>query len=520
MTKNILYSALFVATVLSSCTGKFEEYNRDLYGATDEDLLRTAQNGNELKNLITWVVPNQENGYQMTFSIVGGPLSGFAAATGFIDDIASYTPRSGWVDYPYKDTYANHLYANFRPILNTTKGDLSMPNYAIGSILRIAITHYVSDIYGPVPYSKVTGISLDAVYDTQKELYTAMLADLKAAAEALDANPIVAEKYADYDDVYGGDLRKWTKYARSLMLRMSLRISKADPAMAQEYAEWAVSKGVITENADNAEIKSNDNPYTKIEQNWGDQRVGADIVGYLTAYNDPRLEKMIKPGSTGLFVGLIAGEKDIKKDGDTRNKYAYTNTTNTSPMMWISAAEVSFLKAEGKLLGWNMGTEDAKTLYENGIRLSFEQWGASGVEDYLKVTSLRKGYVDPIQPDHSNPDFKSDVTVAWDSANGDVEAEKAMIATQKWIALFPYNTIEAWAEWRRTGYPNLLPALVNKSGGAVEDIHRVNGRDRGGMRRLTFPQSEYENNKEGLQSGLQDLGGEDSYATDLWWAKQ
>ena len=128
--------------------------------------------------------------------------------------------------------------------------------------------------------------------------------------------------------------------------------------------------------------------------------------------------------------------------------------------------------------------------------------------------------MDPIQPDHSNPDFKSDVTVAWDSANGDVEAEKAMIATQKWIALFPYNTIEAWAEWRRTGYPNLLPALVNKSGGAVEDIHRVNGRDRGGMRRLTFPQSEYENNKEGLQSGLQDLGGEDSYATDLWWAKQ
>ena len=519
MTKKILIVALFAGVLLSSCTGKFDEYNRDLYGATDEDLLRTAQNGAEVKNLATWVIPNQENGFQMTPNIVGGPLSGFAAATGFIDDIAAYTPRSGWVDYPYADTFGKHLYTNYRPILNAAKGDLSQPNMAIGSITRIAITHYVSDIYGPVPYSKVTGEATKAVYDTQKELYTAMLADLKAAAEALDANPIVSTKYEPFDPVYKGDLTKWAKYARSLMLRMAIRISKADPAMAQEYGEWAVANGVIESNADNAVMPSADNPLTKIEQSWSDSRIGADVVAYLQAYSDPRLEKMAKPGSTGLMVGLLSGETSIKSNADVLGQYASTNIEKESPITWINAAEVSFLKAEGTLLGWNMGGQSAQELYENGIRLSFSEWGANGVDEYLKVTAKRGGYTDPIQPSHSNPEFKSEVTVAWDSASGNVEAQKAMIATQKWIALFPYNTIEAWAEWRRTGYPNLLPALNNKSGGAVEDIHQVDGRDRGGMRRLTFAQSEYDNNLEGLQPAIQDIGGKDSYSVDLWWAK-
>lgn len=130
-----------------------------------------------------------------------------------------------------------------------------------------------------------------------------------------------------------------------------------------------------------------------------------------------------------------------------------------------------FLKPKPHYWEWNVGGQSAKELYEQGIRLSFEQWGAEGVDQYLQVTDTRGGYSNPIHPEYSLPTFKSNVTVNWDSAAGNVEQQKAMIATQKWIALFPYNTVEACVEWRRTGYPNLLPAVSNLSGGAKWKIY-------------------------------------------------
>lgn len=52
------------------------------------------------------------------------------------------------------------------------------------------------------------------------------------------------------------------------------------------------------------------------------------------------------------------------------------------------------------------------------------------------------------------------------NAAADFETNLERIITQKWIAIFPLGT-EAWTEHRRTGYPRLLPAVVDNSGGAV-----------------------------------------------------
>ena len=49
--------------------------------------------------------------------------------------------------------------------------------------------------------------------------------------------------------------------------------------------------GVITENADNAQIATKDNPAFKMAVDWGDSRAGADIVDYMNAFSDPRREK-------------------------------------------------------------------------------------------------------------------------------------------------------------------------------------------------------------------------------------
>ena len=121
----------------------------------------------------------------------------------------------------------------------------------------------------------------------------------------------------------------------------------------------------------------------------------------------------------------------------------------------MNAAEVAFLKAEGALRGWTMGAT-AKQLYEDGVKLSFEQHNADGVDAYLADnTSTPALYKDPVNPAFSYAGTAPTITVKWDdSAEFEVNLER--IITQKWIANFPLG-LEAWAEYRRTGYPLLMP---------------------------------------------------------------
>ena len=113
---------------------------------------------------------------------------------------------------------------------------------------------------------------------------------------------------------------------------------------------------------------------------------------------------------------------------------------------------------------------------------------------------------DPKNPENSFSG-SSDVTIAWDdAASNELKLEK--IITQKWISLFP-NGQEAWSEFRRTGYPRLIPVVVNYSGGLIDTEEFV--------RRTPFPSEEYNIHNEGVQTGVELLGGPDNGGTRVWW---
>jgi hypothetical protein len=172
----------------------------------------------------------------------------------------------------------------------------------------------------------------------------------------------------------------------------------------------------------------------------------------------------------------------------------------------MNTAEVYLLRAEGALRGWNMGGT-AQSLYEMGITASFDQHGVSGAATYMADNVKKaKAYVDPNFP-VNNGVALNNVTVAWDgSATNEVKLQK--IITQKWIAGFPEGQ-EAWSEYRRTGYPKLLPVLKNTSGGTINSAL--------GIRRVNFVQSEKDGNPGGVASGVAKLGGADNGGTRLWW---
>lgn len=517
--KHILYSAiaLGLALGLGSCTENYEDYNHNPSGVSKQEM---EQGGYSLiaamNNLESWIIPTDVNTNQFTECLLGGSYGGYIADSnpGFNGkNFAQYSPENTWNRVLFKDVIPKaFIFSN--EVKNVTEDPVPL---AVTQVIKVAIMQRVTDAYGPVPYSKVGADGqITAPYDGVETIYNTMLDELEQAVNTMTEHR-TSDFNAKADRIYGGSVDKWIKFANSLRLRMAMRVSNVSPGKAKEVAEAAVNHemGVMTTNDDNAFLTpSSTNPFEVVmyEYNGGDSRISGDITSYMNGYNDPRRAAMFTPstfeGHTSEYIGIRSGI--TIPDGNTAHQYSNYNVTTSGKLLIMNAAEVAFLRAEGALRGWNMGGT-AKSFYEQGIRLSFDQWGVSGADTYLADNILTPAkYTDPIGINNYTG-RTSVITIAWDDAAA-FEANLERIITQKWIANFPLGQ-EAWAEIRRTGYPKLMPVVVNNSGGTVST-------DRG-VRRLAYPQEERLNNQENyLQavSGL--LGGADNMGTDLWWAKK
>ena len=282
-------------------------------------------------------------------------------------------------------------------------------------------------------------------------------------------------------------------------------------AEAQSIAEKAVTAGVIEKNDDNALFHVAENRSALCFNDWKDYRVGADIICYMNGYADPRRDKYftkVKNNDQEGYYGMRIGINSPFSDDDMITSYS-------NRYVWMTASEVAFLRAEGALRKWNMGGE-AKDFYETGVKLSFEEHGASGAEDYLNSIASPSGYTDPLGSYSTGS--PANITVKWNEMGEQAfEENLERIITQKWIALFP-NGIESWSEHRRTGYPKLLPVVVNKGRNVSTEA---------GMRRLMYPNEEYTQNSFHLNNAINVLikessnnQGGDTGGTHVWWDRK
>ena len=82
------------------------------------------------------------------------------------------------------------------------------------------------------------------------------------------------------------------------------------------------------------------------------------------------------------------------------------------------------------------------------------------------------------------------------------------IALQKWLALFPYNSLEMYADIRRTGRPHLYDRIHTDD--ETVGVNQLPAR-------YLYPEDEITKNKSEYQNGLKLLGGEDKITTRVWW---
>lgn len=526
MKKRNTYSLLLLSVVLLSmaaCTDNFSDINRNPNEVTDEQLqANNYKTGTNIKTLQSLVVPVQEHMYQFLESLCGGPYGGYIGAT--VDTwrtkFETFNPSADWRKWPFVNVISE-TYPPYRAIINGTDDEAA---HALAKLFRIAIMQRVSDTYGPIPYTQVMESkteSLEVPYDTQQEAYTRMFAELDDVIATLKDNlSLPPEAFSRYDAVYYGNIAQWLRYANSLKLRMAMRLSEADENTAKSKAAEAIAAGLIETNADNAAMHAGENRTTLIYNDWADHRVGADIINYMNGYKDPRREKMFTTVTRTVGGQTVRTYAGIRIGINTTNKAeAVSNCSNmlvnsSTPYLWMNAAEVTFLHAEYELRWGTPAT--ARSLYEQAIRLSFEERGSSGADAYIAdAASVPEAYTDPLGK-HSVSTPQSTITIAWEE-NGTLEHNLERIITQKWIAIFPLGT-EAWSEYRRTGYPRLLPVVENNSGGTVNADW--------GARRLPYPVEEYTENTTNLQDAIQKLNQEsaggtgDNMGTRVWWDRK
>src|SRR5688572_13562494 len=211
-----------------------------------------------------------------------------------------YTYNPGYNSAYWDANYPNSV-KNIVEVVENTRDDEALANFhQIARIFKVFMFQRLTDMYGDIPYTQAglgyISSTTHPVYDKQQDIYMDMLKELKEAAEALDAAK--ANTLNNADLMYKGDVAKWKKFAYSLMVRLSMRLTKVAAGDAETWVKAAVAGGVMTSNDDNALIQhqavdrntvTNGNAWVLVGVDADASRMSKTFIDMLKSTKDPRL---------------------------------------------------------------------------------------------------------------------------------------------------------------------------------------------------------------------------------------
>lgn len=531
--QNKLLVGIFALSFLTACD--FEEINTNPFEVTEEMGKRDGfAVGGSITAMERTVFPvgTQANDtkiinqYQTSYNLSADSWSGYFGQNKSSEwnggsNNLTYWLMDDWVSDTYKNSYTEIIPAWKKVKLESEKAK-TPEVFALAQIIKISAWHKTLESFGPIAYTHAGEAALVIPFDSEKVVYESMFKDLTAAIATLTPKARTGGTIvADYDVVYGGDAKKWVKYANSLMLRLAMHIRYADEENAKAYALQALKQefGVMTDKSDEAQISSGAGFVFKNNIEWlsvtyTDCRMGSSMFSYLLGYQDPRLSAYFKSSGSDQAVAAFDRNKyqavppgHTYAKNDVFKAFSEPNIESATPTYWMRASEVYFLRAEAALK-WEGEFGNAESLYKQGVAMSFEENGiSSSVDSYLGKNTPPIGHqtASPYTYNALAP------TTATTEFIGTPEQKLEKIMIQKWIALYP-NGQEAWTEWRRTGYPKLNQVQVNR--GTSDGVTKE-----GGIRRMKYPNkfSTSADDKANYEEALKLLGGRDLPSTKLWW---
>jgi hypothetical protein len=494
--KNVSYKILsifFITAVITGCTKNFAKYNLNPDGITTVD-----------------------PGALLSDALVKTSDQDMQPRANYCHSFMQYGYSSFWsgTNYIESDGIGSRYWNNFyRPVLNNleyvipvlkTRNDLAS-TYAAARIWRVYVYQKLTDFYGDIPYSQagkaLTQNIITPVYDHQQQIYADFVTELRASVALLSSN---SSQTVQGDQFYNGNASQWKKLGASLLLRVGMRLIKVDPTQAAALVKEAVADGLMQSNADMPVLNHSvilPNGYNFL-LNDGDNHffLHKTLVTEMKGAGDPRLQVYgavydksitdhgtIQSTDTTQYIGYSFNGADPASN--TRVNYDVFGTEVT-PFFEFPYAEVEFLQAEAILRGYISG--DASIHYQAGVTASMQ--------------SLSKL---PTAPTITNAQIAAYLlkNPMLNPANPTPEGSIEKINTEFWVSGFVFDGDEVWANWRRTGYPKLVP----NPGSISQTIPR----------KIPYPQSEFSLNGTNVNAALAQYGGINTFnpKARVWWDK-
>lgn len=481
------YSVMLLTMFLLGCTGDFEEINTNPNNplTTTPNLLLTGVERDMMTELL-----NEAWG-------IGNIVIQQTAKNQFVNE-----DRYLWNEL---NRMWNAVYDNMRDVNNIfiQAEETKQPNYrGVALVLKSWMFSLATDCYGDVPYSDAsqgnTGI-LFPTYDAQADIYNGILSDLSEANTILGLATNVTG-----DLIYGGDVKKWQKLANSLRLRYLMRISDRIDVSADMNAILSdpTTYPIFESNGDHAVytyLSSSPNQFPLFSTRIGsfnEFRASKTMVDFLENLSDPRLFVFFRPTpatevtpltSDDEYDGIPNGLDDViaqtyngGQQYQARIGPLFYESANSPEGLQVAKGvimtypELQFLLAEASEKGLIVGS--AEQYYLNGVNSSFQYYGTDVDDSYF---------------------LQDEVAYTGTSTQ---KLEK--IGNQKWVASY-FQGLEAWFDWRRTGYPMLQPSVDNQN----DDRIPV---------RFIFPRIEQSLNSVNREAAVARQGSDD-INTRVWW---
>lgn len=338
-----------------------------------------------------------------------------------------------------------------KDILNKTAPEGSEPdNYWARGIAQVLMAYTLAvttDMWGEIPWSEaLQGVKiLKPKYDKQSEIYPQIQTLLDEAIVNLEKT-VSRQPSSDY--IYHGDEVAWIKAAWSLKARYALRLTQRDENAATNALNY-LAKG-FTSNDDNLlfdafeATPTGENPWYQFMLYRTHLSSGQTIYDLMASRNDPRISEYFTQ-IEGAYVPAPNGTA-IENQGGLYSTSLITQNGETTPLPLMTYHELKFIEAEARFI---RGDGTWKEALLEAIKANFAFHGVDGASDY-----------------YSNE-------VAQRLTPG---SELKEIITQKYIAFYEFEPIEAYNDYRRTGFPamnnpnNITTGFVNRFPYALSEI--------------------------------------------------
>lgn len=400
MKKYILPAVIASTLFLTNCSD-FDKINVDPYSANENQVLPEYFLHNSILG-----AQQDPNIAERAFVLIWKT----AARQHFADGISGGTDNDDWSSEYWK--YASEWTTNVNTAIqmaefkagNGTAAPYNNNVMQVARIWRAYLMSEMSDIYGAMPIVAAQGKNPE--FNSQKDVYYFMLAELKDAVSKIDINTKGPD--AKFDLAYGYDWNKWIRYANSMRMRLAMRMSEVDPAKAKSEFEAAVAINMYISSSDQnfkvAEKTGWDALTGVMSREWNSQLLSATLNNMYVGLGGVKTADQLGADKQSAikdedYIGVKYDEQFSSKTNDPSAGYWFDGLPNkidprayktffipgdfNNPIYSLYPTYTSDAKTNFGELTFANGTKKTISTVNTWNGLSSGDWGAKGQKNGL-----------------------------------------------------------------------------------------------------------------------------------------